>query len=52
VHEVDLVGEAREERGLFERRVAASDDRDLLLLEEGSRFSSSSPSLRYAEPVA
>ena len=34
VHQVDLVGEPGEERGLFERGVAAADDRDLLLLEE------------------
>ena len=36
VHQVDLVGETGEEGGLFEGGVAAADDRDLLLLEEGA----------------
>src|SRR6185503_7533618 len=34
VEQVDLRGEAGEERRLFEGRVAAADDRDFLVLEE------------------
>ena len=34
VDEVDLLGEAGEERGLLDRGVAAADDRDLLVAEE------------------
>src|SRR5439155_14828079 len=34
MEQVDLRGEPRQERRLFERRVAAADDRDLLAAEE------------------